>query len=44
MLNNTNVGASATEGLTASVNVVNKTSGDGVDFNFVLPKGEQGRG
>ena len=25
----------------SSVNVVNKTSGDGVDFNFVLPKGEQ---
>ena len=42
ILNNTNVGATATEGLTASVNIVNKTSGDGVNFNFVLPKGEQG--
>ena len=42
ILNITNVGATATEGETASVNIVNKSSGSGVDFNFVLPRGEQG--
>ena len=42
ILNNTNVGATATEGAAASVNIVNKTSGTGVDFNFVLPRGDQG--
>jgi len=42
ILNNTNVGATATEGETASVNIVNKSSGTGVDFNFVLPQSKQG--
>ena len=42
ILNNTNVGATATEGAAASVNIVNKTSGTGVDFDFVLPRGDQG--
>jgi len=42
ILNNTNVGATATEGAAASVNIVKKTSGTGVDFDFVLPRGDQG--
>ena len=41
-LNNTNVGATAGGGAYASVNVVNKTSGEGVDFNFTIPPGPQG--
>ena len=40
--NNTNVGATAVGGAYASVNVVNKTSGEGVDFNFTIPPGPQG--
>ena len=42
ILNNTNVGATAVGGAYASVNVVNKTSGEGVDFNFTIPPGPQG--
>ena len=42
ILNNTNVGATAVGGAHASVNVVNKTSGEGVDFNFTIPPGPQG--
>ena len=42
ILNNTNVGATAVGGAYASVNVVNKTSGEGVDFNFTIPPGSQG--
>ena len=42
ILNNTNVGATAIEGASTSVNVVNKTSGEGVDFNFTIPPGPQG--
>ena len=42
ILNNTNVGATAVGGAYASVNVVNKTSGEGVDFNFTIPSGPQG--
>ena len=42
ILNNTNVGAMAVGGAYASVNVVNKTSGEGVDFNFTIPPGPQG--
>jgi len=42
ILNNTNVGAVAVGGASASVNVVNKTSGEGVDFNFTIPPGAKG--
>ena len=42
ILNNTNVGATAVGGAYASVNVVNKTSGEGVDFNFTIPPGAKG--
>ena len=42
ILNNANVGATAVGGAYASVNVVNKTSGEGVDFNFTIPSGPQG--
>ena len=42
ILNNTNIGASATSGTTAGVNVTNKASGTGVDFNFTVPPGAQG--
>ena len=42
ILNNINVGATAVGGAYASVNVVNKTSGEGVDFNFTIPPGPQG--
>jgi len=42
ILNNTNIGASATSGSTAGVNVTNKASGTGVDFNFTIPPGTQG--
>ena len=42
ILNNTNVGATAVGGAYASVNVVNKTSGEGVDFNFTIPPGPRG--
>jgi len=39
ILNNTNIGASASGG---AVSVTNKASGVGVDFNFTIPPGEQG--
>jgi hypothetical protein len=39
ILNNTNIGASASGG---AVSVTNKASGVGVDFNFTIPFGEQG--
>jgi hypothetical protein len=42
ILNNANVGATAVEGASTSVNVVNKTSGEGVDFNFTIPPGAKG--
>ena len=42
ILNNINVGATAVGGAYASVNIVNKTSGEGVDFNFTIPPGPQG--
>ena len=42
ILNNTNVGATAVGGASTSVNVVNKTSGEGVDFNFTIPPGAKG--
>jgi len=42
VLNNTNIGATATGGATAGVNVTNKASGTGVDFNFTVPPGTQG--
>ena len=42
ILNNTNVGATATSGATAGVTVTNKSSGTGVDFNFTIPPGAQG--
>jgi hypothetical protein len=42
ILNNTNVGATATSGATAGVTVTNKSSGSGVDLNFTIPPGEQG--
>ena len=42
MLNNANVGATAIESASTSVNVVNKTSDEGVDFNFTLPPGAKG--
>ncbi len=42
ILNNTNIGASATSGTTAGVSVVNKASGTGVDFNFTIPPGATG--
>ena len=42
ILNNANVGATAIEGASTSVNVVNKTSGEGVDFNFTIPPGAKG--
>ena len=42
LLNNTNVGDTAVEGAYASVNVLNKTSGEGVDFNFAIPPGAKG--
>ena len=42
ILNNTDVGATAVGGAHASVNVVNKTSGEGVDYNFTIPPGPQG--
>jgi hypothetical protein len=42
ILNNTNVGATATSGATAGVTVTNKSSGSDVDFTFTIPPGEQG--
>ena len=42
ILNNTNIGASASGGASAGVSVTNKASGVGVDFNFTIPPGEQG--
>jgi len=42
ILNNANVGATVVEGASTSVNVVNKTSGEGVDFNFTIPPGAKG--
>ena len=42
ILNNTNMGATATSGATAGVSVTNKSSGTGVDFNFTIPPGAQG--
>ena len=42
VLNNTDVGATAVGGAHASVNVVNKTSGEGVDVNFTISPGPQG--
>jgi hypothetical protein len=42
ILNNTNIGATATSGTTAGVTVTDKASGTGVDFNFTIPVGAQG--
>jgi hypothetical protein len=42
ILNNANIGATAVEGASTSVTVVNKTSGEGVDFNFTIPPGAKG--
>jgi hypothetical protein len=42
ILNNTNIGATATSGASAGVHVVDKASGTGVGFNFTLPPGATG--
>ena len=42
ILNNTNIGATATGGSTAGVTVTDKSSGTGVDFNFTIPPGADG--
>jgi hypothetical protein len=42
ILNNTNVGATTTNGATAGVTVTNESPGSGVDLNFTIPPGAQG--
>ncbi len=42
ILNNTNIGATASSGASAGVTVTDKASGTGVDFNFTIPPGADG--